>query len=123
MRCARAAADEPDGRHRSSAWRRRCCRCWQGRQKGQGLPTLRGWVQSMAVRAAFSRTGARVRRAQRRFRDWTGQSHRDLQLFARTEGGHGAASSLPASTRRTWPRWPPMPDLPTSRTWAARCGA
>jgi AraC-like DNA-binding protein len=58
---------------------------WQGSQGGQTLPTLRGWVQSLAVRAAFSRPGAGLRQAQRRFKDWTGQSHRDLQLYVRTE--------------------------------------
>ena len=58
---------------------------WRGSQGGQTLPTLRGWVQSLAVRAAFSRPGAGLRQAQRRFKDWTGQSHRDLQLYVRTE--------------------------------------
>lgn len=58
---------------------------WQGAQGGQALPTLRGWVQSLAVRAAFTRPGAGLRQAQRRFKDWTGQSHRDLQLYVRTE--------------------------------------
>lgn len=58
---------------------------WQGAQGGMALPTMRGWVQSMAVRAAFSKPGASLRQAQRRFRDWTGQSHRELQLYVRTE--------------------------------------
>ena len=79
---------------------------WQGAQGGQALPTLRGWVQSMALRAAFSRPGAGLRQAQRRFKDWTGQSHRDLQLYVRTEQAmvrataqsqaHGAAPDLAA---------------------------
>lgn len=68
---------------------------WQGGPAGQALPTLRGWMQAMAVRAAFSRTGAGLRRAQRRFRDWTGQSQRDLQVFARTEEALARASSGP----------------------------
>lgn len=88
---------EPDGRPPFERLEAALLPLWQERQAGQGLPTLRGWVQSMAVRAAFSRTGAGVRRAQRRFRDWTGQSHRDLQLFARTEEAMARASSLPAS--------------------------
>lgn len=58
---------------------------WQGAQGGHALPTLRGWVQSLVVRAAFTRPGAGLRQAQRRFKDWTGQSHRDLQLYVRTE--------------------------------------
>ena len=68
---------------------------WHDANGDESLPTLRGWVQSMAVRAAFSRTGAGLRRAQRRFRDWTGQSHRDLQLFVRTEQAMARASSQP----------------------------
>ena len=68
---------------------------WHDANGDESLPTLRGWVQSMAVRAAFSRTGAGLRRAQRRFRDWTGQSRRDLQLFVRTEQAMARASSQP----------------------------
>lgn len=77
---------------------------WQGLHEGRVLPTMRGWVQSMAVRAAFSRPGSGLRRAQRRFKDWTGQSHRALQLYVRTEQamvcataqaqGRGAAPDL-----------------------------
>jgi AraC-like DNA-binding protein len=48
-----------------------------------GGATMSGWLRSLAVRAAFSRAGTSVRQAQRRFRDWTGQSQRELQLFAR----------------------------------------
>lgn len=68
---------------------------WQDAEGDEFMPTLRGWVQSMAVRAAFTRTGAGLRRAQRRFRDWTGQSHRDLQLFVRTEQAMARASARP----------------------------
>lgn len=68
---------------------------WRGRAGGLAWPTLRGWVRSTAVRAAFTPTGAGLRRAQRRFRDWTGQSHRDLLLFARTEQAMALASALP----------------------------
>lgn len=68
---------------------------WQGAHGHRTLPTMRGWVQSMALRAAFSRTGAGLRRAQRHFRDWTGQSHRDLQLFVRTERAMAQASAWP----------------------------
>lgn len=61
----------------------------------RALPTLHGWVQSLAVRAAFTKSGAGIRRAQRRFRDWTGQSYRDLQLFVRTERAMAHASEQP----------------------------
>lgn len=77
-----AKVDARDPLHRLEAG---LLHLWQGMHEGQVLPTLRGWVQSMAVRAAFSRPGASLRRTQRRFKDWTGQSHRDLQLYVRTE--------------------------------------
>lgn len=77
-----AEADARDPLHRLEAG---LLPLWQGVHESQVLPTMRGWVQSMAVRAAFSRPGASLRRAQRRFKDWTGQSHRDLQLYVRTE--------------------------------------
>lgn len=58
---------------------------WQDGLRAPGWHDLRGWLRSMALRAAFTPTGAGVRRAQRRFKDWTGQSHRELALFARIE--------------------------------------
>ena len=48
-------------------------------------PLLGDWVRALAVRAAVSRAGRGVRQVQRRIKAWTGQSHRDLQLFARVE--------------------------------------
>jgi len=42
-------------------------------------------LRSLATRAAHSAAGASVRQLQRRMRDWTGQSQRDLQLFSRVE--------------------------------------
>lgn len=79
---------------------------WQGAQGGQTLPTLRGWVQSLAVRAAFSKPGAGLRQAQRRFKEWTGQSHRDLNLYVRTEQAMVRATAQ-AHARGT------VPDLAT----------
>lgn len=72
---------------------------WDDASGSAALPTLRAWVLSMAVRAAFTRPGASLRGAQRWFKDWTGQSHRDLQLYVRTEramaGAAVAAGQLP----------------------------
>ena len=68
---------------------------WLDLHRDWELPTLRGWVQAMAVRAAFTKSGADIRRAQRRFKDWTGQSYRDLQLFVRTERAMTHASAQP----------------------------
>ena len=53
---------------------------------------MRSWLRSVVIRAAFTKTGAGVRQAQRRIRDWTGQSHRDLQLFARVEEAFARSS-------------------------------
>ncbi len=68
---------------------------WRNLHDARALPNLHGWVQSLVVRAAFSKSGAGIRRAQRRFRDWTGQSYRDLQLFVRTERAMAHASEQP----------------------------
>ena len=48
-------------------------------------PYLGDWVRSLTTRAVHSTTGRGLRQLQRRVRDWTGQSYRDLQLFIRVE--------------------------------------
>ncbi|MCK6413662.1 MAG: helix-turn-helix domain-containing protein [Azonexus sp.] len=60
-------------------------RLWQ--KPGRSRPSLYvgDWLRSLATRAAHSAAGASVRQLQRRMRDWTGQSQRDLQLFSRVE--------------------------------------
>jgi AraC-like DNA-binding protein len=57
------------------------------REPGQVSPApyLGDWVRSLATRAAHSTAGRSLRQLQRRVRDWTGQSYRDLQLFIRVE--------------------------------------
>ena len=50
-----------------------------------GVPLMGDWLRILAVRAALSRAGRGVRQAQRRVKSWTGQSQRDLQLFAHVE--------------------------------------
>ncbi len=68
---------------------------WQGMHGVSALPTMRGWVRSTAARAAFTKSGADIRRAQRRFKDWTGQSYRDLQLYVRAERAMAYACAQP----------------------------
>lgn len=50
-----------------------------------GAPLIGDWMRSLMVRATFSRAGSSVRQLQRRMKNWTGQSYRDLQLYARVE--------------------------------------
>jgi AraC-like DNA-binding protein len=58
---------------------------WAEAKVNAGGKDLRSWLRSVALRAAFTKTGAGVRQVQRRIRDWTGQSQRELQRFARAE--------------------------------------
>lgn len=69
---------------------------WQTVGGNTTAPTVRDWLKSMAVRLAFSKTGVGVRQAQRLIKDWTGQSHRDLQLYARTEQAMACLAAQPA---------------------------
>lgn len=58
---------------------------WSGPGQASPAPYLSSWVRSVATRAAHSAAGRSLRQLQRRVRDWTGQSYRDLQLFIRAE--------------------------------------
>lgn len=58
---------------------------WKAGGRTHPSPYLGDWVRSMATRAAHSNAGRGLRQLQRRFREWTGQSYRDLQLFMRVE--------------------------------------
>jgi len=49
------------------------------------MPTIHGWISSLAQRAALSELGIGVRQLQRKLKQLTGQSQRDLQIYARTE--------------------------------------
>lgn len=57
------------------------------REPGRATPALflGDWVRSVVARAAHSAHGRSLRQAQRRIRDWTGQSYRELQLFVRVQ--------------------------------------
>lgn len=65
---------------------------WAEAHANYGGPLLGSWVRSLAVRAAFSPAGCSVRQLQRRIKSWTGQNHRQLQLFARVEEAFARAS-------------------------------
>lgn len=73
---------------------------WRGPEASSGAPLMGDWIRSLLVRTAFSKAGSSVRQLQRRVKSWTGQSHRDLQLFARVEevmvraGEHRREASL-----------------------------
>ncbi|CAB1369930.1 helix-turn-helix domain-containing protein [Denitratisoma oestradiolicum] len=58
---------------------------WCEPGRASPAPYLGDWVRSLATRAAHSTAGRSLRQLQRRVRDWTGQSYRDLQLFTRVE--------------------------------------
>lgn len=51
----------------------------------QGWQDMRGWISTLSTRIALSGAGPGLRQLQRRFKDWTGQSHRELMLYSRVE--------------------------------------
>lgn len=81
-RAVLAAGGEP-----FAALERELAPLWSGPgRRGAGMVPLMGdWVRALAGRAALSPAGRGLRQAQRRVRAWAGQSHRDLQLYARVE--------------------------------------
>ncbi len=60
-------------------------RLWECRDDRTSWPTMNSWIRSLAMRVALSTPGRGLRQFQRRIKRWTGQSHRDLQLYARVE--------------------------------------
>ncbi len=60
---------------------------WSGPRPrdARATPLLGDWLRTLAARAVLSRAGRGVRQIQRRIKVATGQSQRDLQLFARVE--------------------------------------
>lgn len=58
---------------------------WQGLHSASAAPLLGDWIRSLATRVTFSTAGIGMRQIQRRIKGWTGQSHRNLQLFMRVE--------------------------------------
>lgn len=67
---------------------------WQSLYANRVVPTVRGWLKSMAVQAAFSKAGVGMRQMQRLIKDRTGQSYRDLRLYARTEQAMACLAAL-----------------------------
>jgi len=60
-------------------------RLWQGPSLSSSAPILGDWIRSLATRAVHSTAGKGIRQFQRHIKHWTGQSHRNLQLFTRVE--------------------------------------
>ncbi len=58
---------------------------WQEPGCATQPPHLGDWLRALSTRAAHSHGGKSLRQLQRRIRDWTGQSYRDLQLYVRAE--------------------------------------
>lgn len=74
---------------------------WHEPGRSSRGPYLGDWVRALATRAVHSTTGRSLRQLQRRIRDWTGQSYRDLQLFIRVEEAfvhHLRAHASPTSS-------------------------
>lgn len=65
---------------------------WYGSNASYGGPLMSNWIRSLFVRAALSQAGCSIRQLQRRVKSWTGQNHRQLQLFARVEEAFALAS-------------------------------
>jgi AraC-like DNA-binding protein len=58
---------------------------WRGQRPRNPAPLMRDWIRSLATRAAHSSAGRSMRQLQRFIKHRTGQSHRDLMLYARLE--------------------------------------
>lgn len=71
---------------------------WQGTPRHIEGQTLRRWLRSLALRAALSPAGAGLRQVQRRIKRWAGQSHRELQLYARAEAVLARTAARPEAT-------------------------
>ncbi|QTD46258.1 helix-turn-helix domain-containing protein [Ottowia testudinis] len=65
-------------------------------------PSVMAWLKSLAVRAALSQPGAGMRQVQRAMKNWTGQSHRELKLYARTEEVLARIAQWPPDARPAW---------------------
>lgn len=58
---------------------------WAAPAQASPAPYLGDWVRSLTTRATHSTAFRSLRQWQRRIRDWSGQSQRDLQVFVRLE--------------------------------------
>lgn len=63
----------------------RLARLWRGQDPAHATPRMGEWIRALTTRAVHSTAGRGLRQFQRRVKHWTGQSHRDLQLYARVE--------------------------------------
>lgn len=58
---------------------------WQDAQQDTGIVGIRSWLTSLTTRGAGTPLGVGMRQVQRRIKNLTGQSQRDLELYARIE--------------------------------------
>ncbi|HYD93779.1 MAG TPA: helix-turn-helix domain-containing protein [Noviherbaspirillum sp.] len=99
LEACNALFEANDGADRFHCLENRLRPLWHAPSSGAAA-RMGDWVRSLATRAAFSTAGTGMRQIQRRIKGWTGQSHRDLQLFARVEevmarsGEHRRANAL-----------------------------
>lgn len=50
-----------------------------------GFDRMGDWIRALAMQAATSGVGRSARQIQRRIKEWTGQTHRDLSRYSRVE--------------------------------------
>lgn len=72
---------------------------WIQLRADRRTPLIGDWALRMASRAAQSRTGRGLRQIQRRIKDWTGMSQREIALMARVETAFVIASQMPNSNQ------------------------
>lgn len=65
---------------------------WQDAQQATGIVGIRSWLTSLTARGARTQLGVGMRQVQRRIKRLTGQSQRDLELYARIEGAFAYAA-------------------------------
>lgn len=65
---------------------------WQDAQQAAGIVGIRSWLTSLTARGARTSLGVGMRQVQRRIKQLTGQSQRDLDLYARIEGAFAYAA-------------------------------
>lgn len=58
---------------------------WQDARQAAGIVGIRSWLISLTARGTRTPLGVGLRQVQRRIKSLTGQSQRDLELYARIE--------------------------------------
>ncbi|MHC9084878.1 AraC family transcriptional regulator [Luteimonas sp. RIT-PG2_3] len=68
---------------------------WHDAQQATGVMAIRSWLTTLTARGVHTPNGVGMRQAQRRIKRLTGQSQRDLELYARVEGAFAYAARHP----------------------------